>query len=83
MVVRGEGVDDRLKLAVHHEIQLMERQPDAMIGHSVGEFVAAVLSGVMRLEDAVPLVALRGKLMQELPRGSMLSVRLPEQELRP
>ena len=58
-------------------------QPSAMIGHSVGEFVAAVLAGVMTLEDALPLVALRGRLMQELPRGSMLSVRLAEAELRP
>ncbi|MDB6161630.1 MAG: amino acid adenylation domain protein, partial [Gammaproteobacteria bacterium] len=57
-------------------------QPDAMIGHSVGEFVAAVLAGVMTLEDALPVVALRGRLMQELHRGSMLSVRLPERELR-
>ena len=58
-------------------------QPSAMIGHSVGEFVAAVMAGVMSLEDALPLVALRGRLMQELHRGSMLSVRLPELELRP
>ena len=58
-------------------------QPDAMIGHSVGEFVAAVMAGVMSLEDALPLVALRGALMQDLHRGSMLSVRLPERELRP
>lgn len=57
-------------------------QPSAMIGHSVGEFVAAVLAGVMSLEDALPLVALRGRLMQDLHRGSMLSVRLPERELR-
>jgi len=57
-------------------------QPSAMIGHSVGEFVAAVMAGVMSLEDALPLVALRGRLMQELHRGSMLSVRLPELELR-
>ena len=58
-------------------------QPHAMIGHSVGEFVAAVMAGVMTLEDALPLVALRGRLMQELQRGSMLSVRLPERQLRP
>jgi amino acid adenylation domain-containing protein len=58
-------------------------QPAAMIGHSVGEFVAAVMAGVMSLEDALPLVALRGSLMQGLHRGSMLSVRLPERELRP
>jgi len=56
-------------------------KPYAMIGHSIGEYTAACLSGVFSLEDALALVALRGKLMQRLPSGSMLSVPLPEEEL--
>ena len=49
-------------------------QPAAMIGHSVGEYVAAVLAGVMTLEDALYIIACRGQLISALPRGSMLAV---------
>ena len=57
-------------------------KPEATIGHSIGEYVAACLAGVFSLEDALVLVAERGKLMQELPSGSMLSVFLSETEVK-
>ncbi len=50
--------------------------PAAMIGHSVGEFVAATLAEVFTLPDALHLIARRGALMQAQPAGDMLSVRL-------
>lgn len=57
--------------------------PDAFIGHSVGEFVAATLSGIFTLEEGLKLIAKRGELMRDLPGGSMLSVRLDESEIIP
>jgi amino acid adenylation domain-containing protein len=56
-------------------------QPAAMIGHSIGEFVAACLSDVFSLENGLKLVETRARMMGKLPEGSMLSVRLPAEIL--
>jgi acyl transferase domain-containing protein/thioesterase domain-containing protein/acyl carrier protein len=58
-------------------------EPNAMIGHSMGEYTAAHLAGVFSLADALTLVELRGRLFETLPEGAMLSVPLPEAELLP
>ncbi len=58
-------------------------QPAIMLGHSVGEFVAACLAGVFTLADALALIAERGRLMAGMPGGVMIAVRLPEADLLP
>ena len=57
--------------------------PKAMIGHSIGEYVAACLAGVFSLEDALSIVTERGRLIQSLPSGAMLAVPLPEETIIP
>jgi acyl transferase domain-containing protein len=55
-------------------------EPDAMIGHSLGEYVAACVADVMSLETALEIVAARSQLMESLPDGAMMAVSLNERE---
>lgn len=55
--------------------------PDAMVGHSIGELVAACLAGVMSLRDAIFAVHLRGQLMQSMPPGVMLAVSASQEDV--
>ncbi len=58
-------------------------RPQAMLGYSLGEYVAACLAGVFSLEDALTLVAHRAQLIAQLPQGTMLAVGLSEQAIQP
>ncbi len=56
-------------------------KPTALCGHSIGEFVAAHIAGILNLSDALRLITLRGRMVSELPSGSMLSVRTTQEKL--
>ncbi|MFL0802020.1 MAG: acyltransferase domain-containing protein [Agarilytica sp.] len=56
-------------------------QPDLMLGHSIGEYVAACIAGVFSLEDALHVVSVRGRLVQNMPSGSMLAIQLSHEQI--
>jgi phthiocerol/phenolphthiocerol synthesis type-I polyketide synthase E len=90
----GEVGDDRLSRTVvlHPALFVIEYalaqqwmawgvRPGAMIGYSIGEYVAACLAGVFTLEGALRLVAERARIIEGQPEGAMLAVSLPETEV--
>ncbi|MDM0053945.1 type I polyketide synthase [Variovorax sp. J22R115] len=72
-----------VEYALARLLESWDIRPQAMIGHSLGEYVAACLAGVWSWDDALDLIAERGRLMQRMPAGAMLAVELAEPELRP
>jgi phthiocerol/phenolphthiocerol synthesis type-I polyketide synthase E len=72
-----------IEYAMARLLQSLGITPDAIVGHSMGEYVAACLAGVFSLPEALRLIAVRAALVDDLPQGAMLSVLLSEEELLP
>ncbi len=71
-----------ISLATARLIKHWGVKPDLLLGHSVGEYVAACLSGVFTLEEALKLITKRGQLIQQQPEGDMLAVALSKTAVR-
>ncbi|OLP20310.1 hypothetical protein BST81_00805 [Leptolyngbya sp. 'hensonii'] len=73
-----------LEYALAQMWQSWDVQPSIVMGHSVGEYVAACVAGVFSLEDGLKLIAARGRLMQALPpNGAMIAIMADEATIEP
>ncbi|MBC6447904.1 type I polyketide synthase [Actinokineospora xionganensis] len=83
---QGAGVVSSLfvtEYALARQLMAWGVRPAAMLGHSLGEYVAACLAGVFTLEGALEITLARGELFAAMPPGRMLVVGLPEAEVIP
>jgi phthiocerol/phenolphthiocerol synthesis type-I polyketide synthase E len=72
-----------VQYALAHLWQSWGVSPSVVLGHSLGAYAAAAVAGVLSVADAMALVLLRSRLLEDLPAGAMLAVALPEEKLRP